>query len=278
MTIVDCTIGPGGHSEEILKGINPGGRLIGIDKDREALDIAGQRFKHFGESVILVHESFENLRAVFERIGIGEADGFLFDLGVSSLQLDKPERGFSFRYDTALDMRMDREAGLTAADIVNKSSEDELVWILENYGEERFSRKITQTIVRERKSSPIETTGRLVEIILKAVPYKGRHGRVHFATRTFQALRIAVNRELSVLGKALEEAVNLLKAGGVLCVISYHSLEDRIVKNKFKNAKSKGILELVCKKPLVPQRREIGENPRARSAKLRIAKRTDIKI
>lgn len=278
MTIVDCTIGPGGHSEEILKRINPGGRLIGIDRDREALDIARHRLKHFEESVVLVHESFENLRMVFERIGIGEADGFLFDLGVSSLQLDKPERGFSFRYDTALDMRMDRETGVTAADIVNKSSEDELVWILENYGEERFSRKITQSIVRERKLSPIETTGMLVEIILKAVPYKGRHGRVHPATRTFQALRISVNRELSVLGKALEEAVGLLKAGGIICVISYHSLEDRIVKNKFKEAKSNGILELVYKKPLVPQRQEIGGNPRSRSAKLRIAKRMDIKI
>lgn len=205
-----------------------------------------------------------------------KADGFLFDLGVSSLQLDSAERGFSFRYDAPLDMRMDKEGEISAADIVNGSGEAELSWILEHYGEERFSRRIAKAIVTQRKAAPIKTTGQLVETVLRAVPYKGRHGRVHPATRTFQALRIAVNKELVALEKALDEAIGLLKASGLICVISYHSLEDRIVKNKFKEAKAGGILELICKKPLVPGEAEIGENPRARSAKLRVARRVKV--
>lgn len=275
-TIADCTIGLGGHAEAILERITPGGRLIGIDKDAEALEIAKEKLSRFGESVILIHDNFDNLKAIFEKLNIEKADGFLFDLGVSSLQLDTPGRGFSFRYDAPLDMRMDREGETSAADIVNGSGEAELSWILEHYGEERFSRRIAKAIVTQRKAAPIKTTGELVEVILRAVPYKGRHGRVHPATRTFQALRIAVNKELAALEKAIDEAIGLLKSSGLICVISYHSLEDRIVKNKFKEAKASGILELIYKKPLVPGEAEIEENPRSRSAKLRLARRTKV--
>lgn len=224
----------------------------------------------------MVRDNFDDLRAIFEKLDMEKADGFLFDLGVSSLQLDSAERGFSFRYDAPLDMRMDKDGEISAADIVNGSGEAELSWILEHYGEERFSRRIAKAIATQRKAAPIKTTGQLVETVLRAVPYKGRHGRVHPATRTFQALRIAVNKELSTLEKALDEAIGLLKASGLICVISYHSLEDRIVKNKFKEAKAGGILELICKKPLVPGEAEIGENPRARSAKLRVARRIKV--
>ncbi len=252
----------------------PGGRLIGIDKDAEALEIAKDRLKKFRESIILVHDSFDDLRAIFEKSGIEKADGFLFDLGVSSLQLDSADRGFSFRYDAPLDMRMDKEGPLSAYDIVNGSGEAELSWILEHYGEERFSRRIAKAIAARRKIAPIGRTGELVETILRAVPYKGRHGRVHPATRTFQALRIAVNKELAALEKALDEAIGLLRSSGLICVISYHSLEDRIVKNKFKEAKAGGTLELIYKKPLTPGEAEIGENPRSRSAKMRLARRT----
>lgn len=274
--IVDCTVGLGGHAEAILDKIIPGGKLIGIDRDAEALEIAKDRLQKFRESVILIHDNFDDLKAIFEKSGIEKADGFLFDLGVSSLQLDSSERGFSFRYDAPLDMRMDKEATSSAYDIVNGSGEAELSWILEHYGEERFSRRIAKAIVARRKTSPIKTTGELVEVILHVVPYKGKHGRVHPATRTFQALRIAVNKELAALEKALDEAIGLLKPSGLICVISYHSLEDRIVKNKFKEAKAAGILELIYKKPLTPGEAEIEENPRSRSAKLRLARRMKV--
>lgn len=271
--IVDCTVGLGGHAEAILERIAPGGMLIGLDKDSEALEIAKERLNKFEGSFKLVNDGFENLRQIFEKLGSGKVDGFLFDLGVSSLQLDKPEKGFSFRYDAPLDMRMSGDAEVTAAHIVNRSSEAELNRILKDYGEERFHRRIAKAVVETRKRRRIETTGELVDVILSAVPYKGRHGRIHPATRTFQALRIAVNNELEVLENALGQAIDLLKKSGLICVISYHSLEDRIVKNKLKEAKAKGILELVHKKPLVPIQEEIEENPRSRSAKLRLARR-----
>lgn len=274
-TIVDCTVGLGGHAEAISERIRPGGKLIGIDADAQALEIAQKRLKGSGETdVLLVQGNFDELDAIFERLGIKKADGFLFDLGVSSLQFDKPERGFSFRHDAPLDMRMDTSAETTAAIIVNRSGEAELDRILEDYGEERFHRRIARAITEERKKEPIETTGKLVEVILRAVPYKGRHGKVHIATRTFQALRIAVNDELKRLERTLDEAIGLLNPSGVICVISYHSLEDRIVKNKFREAKAKGTLEILYKKPVVPEEEEMGENPRSRSAKLRAARAT----
>ena len=271
--IVDCTVGLGGHAEAILEKTASDGKLIGIDRDARALEITKQRLGRSGERATLIQGGFGDIKAIFERLGIEKADGFLFDLGVSSMQLDTAERGFSFRFDAPLDMRMDPGAATTAAGIVSRYSEAELDRILEHYGEERFHRRIAGAIAEERKRSPIETTGRLVEVIMRAVPYKGRHGRVHPATRTFQALRIAVNDELGQLERALGDAIGLLAGGGVICVVSYHSLEDRIVKNRFKQAKADGILELINKKPLSPGQGEIGENPRARSAKLRAGKR-----
>lgn len=271
--IVDCTVGLGGHAEALLKEMRPGGRLIGIDRDADALKAAQERLNEFKDSLVLVRGNFGELKEIFEKIGVDKADGFLFDLGVSSLQLDTPGRGFSFRYEAPLDMRMDGRSETTASQLVNKAGEAELDSILWTYGEERFHRRIARAIADSRKRKPIETTGELVEIILRAVPYKGRHGKVHPATRTFQALRIAVNKELTALENGIAAAIGLLNINGVICVISYHSLEDRIVKNKFKEEKAKGILEVLYKKPLRPGEEEIEENARARSAKLRAARK-----
>lgn len=270
---MDATVGLGGHAEAILEKITPGGKLIGIDKDAEALKIADTKLKRFEGSYILFHDDFKDLKAIFEKANAEKADGVLFDLGVSSLQLDKAERGFSIRYDAPLDMRMNSDSEATASHLVNKLSEAELDWILKSYGEERFHRRIAKAIVEERKKEAIETTARLVDIILRAVPYKGRHSRVHPATRTFQALRITVNKELEALKFAISDAIELLKPSGLICVIAYHSLEDRIVKEKFKEAKANGIMELIYKKPLTPSEEEIRDNPRSRSAKLRVARK-----
>lgn len=270
-TIVDCTVGLGGHAGAILAAISPGGRLVGIDRDAQALEIAKERLGRPGEKVDLIKGRFDELDAIFEKAGIKGADGFLFDLGVSSMQFDEAARGFSFRADAPLDMRMDTAAVKDAAEVVNTASEAELDRILDEYGEERFHRRIAAAIVEERKKARIETTGRLVDIIVHAMPYRMRHGRVHAATRSFQAFRIAVNDELGALERALDQAIGLLNTAGVICVISYHSLEDRIVKNKFREAKARKILELKSKKPVTPTEQEIGDNPRARSAKMRAA-------
>jgi len=270
-TIVDCTVGLGGHAEAIVAAISPGGRLVGIDRDAQALEIAKERLGRPGERVDLIKGRFDELDAIFERAGIKGADGFLFDLGVSSMQFDEAGRGFSFRADAPLDMRMDTAAEKDAAEVVNTASEAELDRILDEYGEERFHRRIAAAIVEERKKARIETTGRLVDIIVRAMPYKMRHGRVHAATRSFQAFRIAVNDELGSLGRAIDQSIGLLNTAGVICVISYHSLEDRIVKNKFREARAQRILELKNKKPVTPTEQEIGDNPRARSAKMRAA-------
>ncbi len=273
-TIVDCTVGLGGHASAIIEAVSPGGRFIGLDKDAKALEIAAKRLGRPGERVDLIKGNFDELGSIFERMGLRGADGFLFDLGVSSMQLDESGRGFTFRSDAPLDMRMDTGSEKDAAAIVNGASEAELDRILAEYGEERFHRRIAASIIEERKQGPIRTTGRLVDVIVRAVPFKARHGRVHVATRTFQALRIAVNDELSRLDRALDQAISLLNPSGVVCVISYHSLEDRIVKNKFRKARAEGLLELKNKKPLTPSEEELGANSRARSAKLRAAKRT----
>jgi len=270
-TIVDCTVGLGGHAEAIVAAISPGGRLVGIDRDAQALEIAKERLGRPGEKVDLIKGRFDELDAIFEKAGIKGADGFLFDLGVSSMQFDEAGRGFSFRADAPLDMRMDTEAEKDAAELINTASEADLDRILEEYGEERFHRRIASAIAEERKKARIETTGRLVDIIVHAMPYKMRHGRVHAATRSFQAFRIAVNDELGSLGRAIDQSIGLLNTAGVICVISYHSLEDRIVKNKFREARAQRILELKNKKPVTPTEQEIGDNPRARSAKMRAA-------
>ncbi len=265
--ICDATCGTGGHAEAILAR---GAELVGLDKDPQALEIARGRLARFGARVRLLHADFRELRAALARLGIKEVQGVLFDLGVSSLQLDSPARGFSFREEAPLDMRMDPSQPLTAAELVNRLPEPELARILWEYGEERYARRIAREIVQARDKAPIHTTTELARLVARCYP-PGRH-RLHPATRTFQALRIAVNDELAALKEGLAQAVELLSPGGVVCVISFHSLEDRIVKHFFRARAKAGRLELLTKKPLRPSPEEVARNPRARSAKLRAAR------
>lgn len=272
---LDCTVGYGGLAEEILGASDPDGLLIGIDQDREAITSARGRLQAYGKRVHLIHGNFSDLKQHLRMVGLSEVDGVVFDLGVSSAQLDEPERGFSFQADGPLDMRMDQAGAQTAADLVADLPEKELADLIFRYGEERYSRRIARAIVQARRGRPLRTTGDLVAVIREAVPASYRHGRLHCATRTFQALRIAVNRELDVLEGALRDAAEVLAPGGRLCVVSFHSLEDRIAKQTLR-ALSQGPdprLAVLTKKPLVPSERECRENPRARSAKLRVAER-----
>ena len=272
-TIIDCTIGLGGHSKEILKRISPGGRLIGIDRDSESLSLADKRLKKIGSSYRLIWDDFRNLDKVMSELELEEVDGMFFDLGVSSYQLENPERGFSIKFDGPLDMRMDRQSFISAYDLVNSLSEREISSILKAFGQEHWHNRIANILVRQRNKTPISSTRELTNIVLKAMPYKQRRSRIHPATRTFQAFRIAVNRELEALEITLEKSVSFLRAGGHLCVISFHSLEDRIVKNKFRQFAKEEILSILTKKPLIPQDEEIKINPRCRSAKLRVAQK-----
>jgi len=267
-TYVDATIGPGGHSEEILALIGTGGKLIGIDRDNEALRTAQERLSD--KRVILRKGSFSDMEKLLKKDGITEVDGILFDLGISMIQMKNIERGFSFISDKRMDMRMDREQALSARDVVNKYSANELERILREFGEERLSRKISEAIVRKRRIKPIDTCSELSEIVERVY---GRRGRVHPATKTFQALRIEVNKELDELQKGLDASVKILKRGGRLCVISYHSLEDRIVKHFIARSSKEGSLKVITKKPLTPGSEEIRSNPSSRSAKLRAAER-----
>lgn len=271
--IVDCTLGEGGHSEGVLGKIAPGGRLIGIDQDDDALSIARLRLSRFESMTTLVHDNFKNIRDVLRTTGIDAMDGVIFDLGVSSIQLNTPERGFSFQSDGPLNMRMDKHAQITAFDLINNLSEEEIASIIYTYGEERFSRRIARRIVEERNRQTISTTGQLADIVLDAMPHQERYKRIHPATRTFMALRIAVNRELEALTEGLRAALDMLRPGGIACVISFHSLEDRIVKNEFRQRAKEGTLSLITKKPLVPTEQEMRDNPRSRSAKLRVAEK-----
>ncbi len=280
---VDCTIGGGGHAAAILEESSPGGQLIGIDADPRALKAARERLKPYGKDVILVNENFRSLEDICARYGFRPVNGVLFDLGMSSLQLDEPGRGFSFRQDAPLDMRFSDRQSVTAADIVNTYSEAELARLLDRYGEERRNRQIARRIVQSR---PLKTTLGLARVVERAVP--GPRGRIHPATRTFQALRIAVNQELENLESALEQGVNILGSGGRIVVISFHSLEDRLVKNCLRR-EAQGCLcppgvpactcghtprlILVEKKPLRPSPNEVRANPRSRSAKMRVAER-----
>ncbi|MBL7068474.1 MAG: 16S rRNA (cytosine(1402)-N(4))-methyltransferase RsmH [Candidatus Omnitrophica bacterium] len=268
--ILDCTLGGGGHARAILEEITPGGKLIGIDQDEGALSIAAGNLKDFGDEAIFVHGNFRNLNSIFNKLDIGEVDGILFDLGLSSLQLEEKERGFSIKLDGPLDMRMNKRQKLDAAQLLNSLSELEIADILKRFGEERFAKRIARAIVRRR---PVRRTRELIKLVVNAVPYKARHGRIHLATRTFQALRIAVNDELESLSSGLDAAVRFLKKNGRICVISFHSLEDRIVKNRYKDYKMKNILKIITKKPLTPQDEEVLVNPRSRSAKLRVAEK-----
>ena len=285
---VDCTLGGGGHSSAILERIGPAGVLVALDQDPAAIDAAGKKLEKFSGRFYLVRENFTVLGDVIKRLGIDRVDGVLFDLGVSSYQLDNPARGFSYRHDAPLDMRMDPGGEVTAADLVNSLPEGELARVIKDYGEERWSGRIASFIVKERDCCPVTTTGRLTEIVKRAIPAAARRTGPHPARRTFQALRIAVNNELGILEGALRDAAQILRPGGRLCVITFHSLEDRIVKDLFRELSlsctcpkdfpvcicgHKSVVRVITKKPVSPADAEMESNPRARSAKLRIAEK-----
>lgn len=285
---IDGTLGRGGHSEEIAKRLGPKGRLICIDRDRQALEAGQVRLAPWGDRVTFLHGNFGDLAALLDEAGVEQADGMLFDLGVSSPQLDDPERGFSYMHDAPLDMRMDRSEALTAAMVVNEWPQEELKRILWQYGEERYAPQIAAAIARRRADKPIGTTLELVEVIRGAMPAQALREKQHPAKRTFQAIHIAVNDELSAVDELLQAAIPRLNPGGRLCVISFHSLEDRIVKTAFAGfAKGctcppdfpvcvcgkKPQIRLTPRKPILPSPQELAVNPRARSAKLRVAEK-----
>ena len=286
---LDGTLGRAGHSLEILRRLTTG-RLIGIDRDMTAIEAAKERLAEFSDRVTLVHSNFSELGSVLEQLGVDGVDGMLFDLGVSSPQLDEAHRGFSYMQDAPLDMRMDAGAALDAREVVNTWSADELKRILRDYGEERYAPQIARAIVRAREQKPIETTLELVDVIRSAMPASALREKQHPAKRSFQAIRIAVNGDLDALPPMLEAATKGLRPGGRLAVITFHSLEDRIVKQTMRDLATgctcprefpvcvcgnKPKLELVSRKPIVSGEAELEENPRARSAKLRVAQRTD---
>lgn len=289
--IVDGTVGLGGHTEAILQA-DSAVRMIGIDRDQEALHRAAERLAPFGERVQLLHGDYSQIAEHLTALEIDKITGFLLDLGLSSLQLDRAERGFSFRRDGPLDMRMDTTQSLTAARLVNSAEEKELVALLYDYGEERFARRIVRAILAARAKGPLETTGRLAEIVYSAIPRRFHPRGIHPATRTFQALRIAVNDELANLRQGLTDGFRSLSPDGVLMAISFHSLEDRIVKTFFRHralscicppdiptcvCDKKVEAKILTKKPIVPSPAEVTENPRARSAKLRAARRIEVR-
>ena len=271
--LVDCTLGLGGHAEAAATVLGEQGRIIGIDRDSDSLQVARQRLEKQPLSCSFMHEDFRKIDLILEQFGTTQVDGMLFDLGISSFQLDNPERGFSLMSEGPLDMRMDQEAAFSAYDLINSLSEKELSSILKIYGEERLHNRIARFLVAERGHHPIESTSELKDIVLKALPARYKRQKIHPATRTFQALRIAVNRELESLEIALDKCMGFLKPGGRVAVISFHSLEDRIVKHKFRMLSQKGFLNIVTKKPARPSDDEIRDNPRARSARLRVAER-----
>jgi len=265
---VDCTTGEGGHSLALLQSLPPSSTLVCIDRDEEMLEIAKERLKAFPHKIHFYKANFSQLQPILSELGINEVDGILFDLGISSRQIEIPERGFSFQSEGPLDMRMDRNQTLTAEDLVNRLSKTELARIFREYGEEPFAERIAAAIVERRKRKRISSTRELAEIVEKVVR---RRGRIHPATRVFMSLRIAVNKELEELRSALPMAISLLKRCGRICVLSYHSLEDRIVKDCFRKRKDE--LNILTPKPLRPSREEVSINPSARSARLRAAER-----
>ena len=276
---VDCTLGQGGMAFQILLAGSPHNCLIGIDRDEQALADAKKRLKQFEDRVHLVHGNFRDLKRHLESLHVSDVHGVVFDLGVSSAQLSRPERGFSFMLDGPLDMRMDQRDDRAAAELLNTLSEQELADIIFQYGEERYARRIARGVIKARAEQPLRTTHDLVSVIYGAVPAVYRRGRIHYATRTFQALRIAVNHELDILDQSFRDAADVLVPGGRLCIISFHSLEDRTAKHTLR-ALSRGSsphLALLTKKPVVPSEAERHANARARSAKLRIAERLPMK-
>lgn len=270
---IDCTIGSGGHTFLILEAIEPNGKVLAIDQDPEILKDTKYRIQNtkYRNRVILVCDSFVNLKEIVKREKFRSVAGILFDLGMSSWHLAESGRGFSFLKNEPLDMRYSIKNPLAAEKVVNYWSGPEIEKILKEFGEERFAKNIAKEIVRERKLNTIKTTSQLVKIIERAIPYKYQRQRIHFATRTFQALRIAVNDELNNLEKALPQAIEVLRSGGHLAVISFHSLEDRIVKNFLKEKNKENLIEILTKKPIRPDPKEIEINPRSRSSKLRAA-------
>ncbi len=271
---VDCTLGLAGHSLKIAEKISPTGHLIAIDRDGDSIKQARERLKNFSIQMDFRQDDFRHIDKVLSDLNISEVDGILYDLGISSFQLNDRERGFSLKSEGPLDMRMDRESYISAYDLVNSLSEREISSILKNFGQERFHNRIARFLVQQRLKAPLETTKDLTEVVLRAVPRKFQNQRIHPATRTFQAIRIAVNRELEALEIALEKSINFLKIGGRICVISFHSLEDKIVKEKFRSFAKAGRIKIIFKKPLRPTEDEIHNNSRCRSARLRVAERT----
>lgn len=287
-TYLDGTLGRGGHSEGIARRLGPGGRLLCIDRDRQAIDEASVRLAPWADRIVFLHGNFADLDDLLRGAGVGPVDGMLFDLGVSSPQLDDPDRGFSYMHDAPLDMRMDRDEGLTAWTVVNEWPRDELRRILSQYGEERYAPAIAAAIERARSAAPIETTLQLVDVIRGAMPAAALREKQHPAKRSFQAIRIAVNDELTAVSRMMRSAIDHLAPGGRLAVISFHSLEDRIVKTELAAA-AKGCdcppsfpvcvcgktprVRLTPRKPILPSPQELTENPRARSAKLRVAEK-----
>jgi len=273
---VDCTVGVGGTSARILQSCGKTGQLIAIDCDPHAIELARETLKPYLEQISFHHGNFRDLVRILDSTGVGQVDGFLFDLGISSVQLADTTRGFSFQQDGPLDMRMNPSETTTAKDLVNTLPETELANLIFQYGEERLSRRIAKGIVKRRAMSPIHSTAELASVIQHSVPPSYRHGRIHPATRTFQALRIAVNNELAAITPAMHDAVNRLAPGGRVCVISFHSLEDRLVKHTFRTLshQSDQQVKVLTKKPVVASGEERKRNPRARSAKLRVVEKT----
>lgn len=286
---VDGTLGGGGHAYEVCKHLSNKGRFIGIDQDEAAIEAASARLSDFGERVTIVRSNYCDMKLQLQNLGIDKVDGIVLDLGVSSYQLDTAERGFSYRVDAPLDMRMDRRQVMTAKDIVNGYSEMDLFRIIRDYGEDKFAKNIAKHIVMEREKGPIETTGQLIEVIKRAIPMKFQKTAGHPAKRTFQAIRIELNRELEVLRDSLDDMIDMLNENGRICIITFHSLEDRIVKGIFKKNEnpctcpshfpvcvcgnvSKG--KVITRKPILPGEEELEENSRSKSAKLRIFERS----
>ncbi len=284
---LDGTLGGAGHSSEILKHLENGGALIGVDQDENAIKASKEKLKDF-ENVVFVHNNFSNIKNILQELKIEGLDGILLDLGVSSHQLDVAVRGFSYMNNAPLDMRMDMTADFSAMDVINGYSKEEIVRVIRDYGEEKWASRIGEFIVRERSNKPIETTFELVDIIKAAIPASARREGPHPAKRTFQAIRIEVNKEIEILKNAVNDSISSLKPGGRLCIITFHSLEDRIVKNVYKERENpctcppsfpicicnkKPDIKIITKKPVVPSAAELDINPRSRSAKLRIAEK-----
>lgn len=273
--VIDGTVGAGGHAAVLLEKTAPDGRLLGLDLDEAALDAARNRLAPYGSRAMLVRANYREAKQMVSDHQFEPVQAALLDLGFSSMEIDDPTRGFSFRSEGPLDMRFDRRQELTAADLLNTLSADQIALILAKYGEERYARRISERIVSERAERPFRTTSELVDAVAKAVPARYRQGKLHFATRTFQALRLAVNDELGNLETALPDLVDCLSPGGRLAVISFHSLEDRIVKRFFREQASAGRLKVLTKRPITAKAEEIKSNPRSRSAKLRLAEKTE---